>query len=130
MDSNLTLEWAIHYADHGYRVIPIKPAEKRPPIAAWQDHATCNTGTITQWFTQTYPDHGIGIVTGENNYGQRFIVLDIDTKDDNAGAKTIQHLQTLHYYWQTTGSHTTSMDKAPTTGHAPQNQPKMANPQQ
>jgi RecA-family ATPase len=96
MDSNLTLEWAIHYADHGYRVIPIKPAEKRPPIAAWQDHATCNTGTITQWFTQTYPDHGIGIVTGENNYGQRFIVLDIDTKDDNAGAKTIQHLQTLH----------------------------------
>lgn len=96
MDNNLTLEWALHYADHGYRVIPIKPAEKRPPIAAWQDHATCNTGTITQWFTQTYPDHGIGIVTGANQYQQRFIVLDIDTKDDNAGAKTIQHLQTLH----------------------------------
>lgn len=96
MDSNLTLEWALHYADYGYRVIPIKPNEKRPPIAAWQDHATCNTGTITQWFTDTYPDHGIGIVTGELNDGQRFIVLDIDIKDDNAGLITLEQLQTQY----------------------------------
>jgi hypothetical protein len=91
--SSITLEWALHYADHGYRVIPIKPNEKRPPIAAWQDHATVNTGTITQWWTQTYPDHGIGIVTGELDGGQRFIVLDIDTKDNNAGINTLVELQ-------------------------------------
>jgi len=80
MDSNITLQWAIHYAEHGYRVIPIRPGQKRPPVTQWQDHATTNTGTITQWWTDTYRDHGIGIVCGQRDDQTRFIVLDIDTK--------------------------------------------------
>lgn len=96
MDSNNTLQWALHYAAHGYRVIPIRPNEKRPPIAAWQDHATCNTGTITQWWTDTYPNHGIGIVTGATEHSERFIVLDIDTKDNNAGIETLRLLEAKH----------------------------------
>ena len=108
MDSRNTLEWALHYASHGYRVIPIKPNQKRPPIAAWQDHATTNTGTITQWWTSTYPDHGIGIVTGELDNGQRFIVLDIDNKDDQQhGDITLELLQVEHGYLPTTVEATT-----------------------
>jgi hypothetical protein len=93
MTTNPTLEWAIHYAENGYRVIPIKPNQKRPPVAAWQDVATTNTGTITQWFTGIYQDHGIGIVTGENDQGWRFIVLDIDNKDSDTGSRTLAELQ-------------------------------------
>ena len=93
MTTNPTLEWAIHYAENGYRVIPIRPNQKRPPVAQWQDVATCNTGTITQWYTQTYPDHGIGIVTGENDHGWRFIVLDIDNKDSDIGSQSLATLE-------------------------------------
>jgi len=93
MNNNPTLEWAIHYADHGYRIIPIRPNQKRPPVTAWQDVATTNTGTITQWYTGTYTDHGIGIVTGENDHGWRFIVLDIDNKDSDTGTQTLNTLQ-------------------------------------
>lgn len=96
MDSTITLQWAIHYADHGYRVIPIRPGEKRPPVAQWQDLATCNTGTITQWWTDTYPNHGIGIVCGHRDDQTRFIVIDIDTKDDNSGYRTLEQLQTTY----------------------------------
>lgn len=97
MDSDNTLQWAIHYAEHGYRVIPIRPGQKRPPITAWQDHATTNTGTITQWWTDTYPDHGIGIVCGTRDDQTRFIVLDIDTHHGLAnGDVTLRALEKKH----------------------------------
>ncbi|MBP7597086.1 MAG: bifunctional DNA primase/polymerase, partial [Candidatus Microthrix sp.] len=32
-----TLEAALTYAARGWRVLPIKPGTKRPPIQAWQD---------------------------------------------------------------------------------------------
>jgi len=88
-----TLDWALHYASHGYRVIPIKPNQKRPPISAWQDAATTNTGTITNWYTGIYQDHGIGIVTGHNDHGWRFIVIDIDGQ---IGKQSLDLLQQKH----------------------------------
>lgn len=94
--SSETLEWALYYADHGYRVIPIRPGQKRPPITAWQDAATTQTGVITTWFSGIYADHGLGIVTGENDEGWRYFVLDIDIKDDNSGTLTIQQLEQRH----------------------------------
>lgn len=97
MQNNVTLEWATHYASHGYRVIPIKPKDKRPPISAWQDAATTQTGTITAWWTDRYADHGIGIVTGKLDNGTRFFVLDVDEHDPNAsGRDTINRLQQKH----------------------------------
>jgi len=88
VNDNITLEWALHYAKLGYRVIPIRPREKRPPIAAWQDAATTQTGTIQAWWTGKYADHGIGIVTGTLDNGTRYIAIDIDEHDPNASGKT------------------------------------------
>lgn len=87
-----TLDWALHYASLGFRVIPIRPREKRPPIAAWQDAATSNTGTIQAWWTGRYADHGIGIVTGTLDNGTRYIALDLDEHDPNAsGTATLRN---------------------------------------
>lgn len=98
MDStNTTLEWALHYANHGYRVVPIKPNEKRPPMAGWQDVATTNSGTITAWWTGRYADHGIGIVTGNDEKGHRNIVLDIDEHDPSqSGTDTLRSQEKAH----------------------------------
>lgn len=93
---NGTLEWALYYADHGYRVIPIRPGQKRPPITAWQDTATSQTGVIRTWFEGIYRDHGIGIVTGHHEHGWRYFVLDIDLKDSDVGTTTLQHLEQKH----------------------------------
>lgn len=95
-DSTVT-EWAQHYARHGYRVIPIKPNEKRPPMGAWQDAATTNSGQITAWWEGRYADHGIGIVCGATADGQRFIVLDIDEHDpNNSGSATLKRHEQIH----------------------------------
>ena len=92
-----TLDWALHYASLGYRVIPIKPREKRPPIAAWQDAATTNTGTIQAWWTGRYADHGIGIVTGTLDDGTRYIALDLDEHDPNtSGTATLRRHEKTH----------------------------------
>lgn len=86
-----TLDWALHYASLGYRIIPIRPREKRPPVAAWQDVATTNTGTIQAWYTGKYAEHGIGIVTGALDDGTRYIALDLDEHDPNAsGTATLK----------------------------------------
>ena len=92
--TDITLEWALHYAAHGYRVIPIKPKEKRPPMGAWQDVATTKTGTIRAWWEGNYQGYGIGIVTGALDDGTRYFVLDIDEHDPNAsGTETMQVLE-------------------------------------
>jgi len=92
-----TLDWALHYASLGYRIIPIKPNEKRPPMGAWQDVATTNTGTIQAWYTGKYAEHGIGIVTGTLDNGNRYIAIDIDEHDPkNSGAATLRQLEQRH----------------------------------
>ena len=89
-----TLDWALHYASLGYRIIPIKPNEKRPPMGAWQDVATTTTGTIQAWYTGKYVEHGIGIVTGTLDNGTRYIAIDIDEHDpNNSGATTLNKLE-------------------------------------
>lgn len=97
MDNEITLEWALHYAAHGYRVVPIKPKEKRPPMGAWQDVATTQTGTIRAWWQGNYQGYGIGIVTGTLDNGTRYFVLDIDEHDpDNSGSATLKRLELEH----------------------------------
>lgn len=92
--NNITVEWALHYAAHGYRVVPIKPKEKRPPMGAWQDVATTQTGTIRAWWEGNYKGYGIGIVTGTLDNGTRYFVLDIDEHDpENSGSATLRRLE-------------------------------------
>ena len=73
-----TLEAALKYALRGWRVVPIMPGDKRPALNAWQDLATTNAETITQWFSEQYKGHGVGIATGE---ASGIWVLDVDDRD-------------------------------------------------
>lgn len=66
---------ALAYAARGWRLLPITPGQKYPPIKAWQDAATTDTTIITSWWTGLYKDHGIGIATGP---GSGIWVLDVD----------------------------------------------------
>ena len=86
-------EEAAHaYAALGWRVLPIKPKEKRPPMASWQHAATTDTKAITNWFRGLYREHGVGIATGRES---GIWVLDIDTHDAD-GLATLDELQHVH----------------------------------
>lgn len=85
--------WAHEYARRGWRVHPIKPGEKRPPMTAWQDAATTDEATIENWFTQLYRGHGVGVATGR---GSGIFVLDVDVSDQKAGDETLADLED-HY---------------------------------
>lgn len=90
---NETLTHALQYADRGWRVIPIKPKEKRPPISAWQTAATTNPETIKEWWTGQHRNCGVGIVTGEES---GIFVIDIDNKNDVDGYDTLKELESKH----------------------------------
>lgn len=82
------LQHALDYAAHGLPVLPIKPGEKRPPMAGWQNHATTDEATIENWFTGLYADHGVGIATGGTIFA-----LDIDVSDGKTGDETLADLE-------------------------------------
>ena len=69
---------AHHYATRGWRVLPITPGHKYPPIKAWQDAATTDPATIDAWWTGLYRGHGVGIATGATS---GIWVLDVDDYD-------------------------------------------------
>lgn len=87
------LEQALNYAARGWRVIPIRPGEKHPPIPRWQEAATTNPETIHTWWTGPYTNHGIGIATGPSS---GIFVLDIDDKEGNRGYDTLADLEEQH----------------------------------
>ena len=87
------LEIALGYAHRGWRVIPIRPGEKHPPIPRWQEAATTLEETIVTWWTGPYANHGIGIATGP---ASGIFVLDIDDKEGNRGYDTLNDLETAH----------------------------------
>jgi Bifunctional DNA primase/polymerase, N-terminal/AAA domain len=87
------LEQALQYAHRGWRVIPIRPGEKHPPIPRWQEAATTLEETIVTWWTGPYTNHGIGIATGP---ASGIFVLDIDDKEGNRGYDTLNDLETQH----------------------------------
>lgn len=84
---------ARHYAAHGWRVLPITPGRKHPPIQGWQDAATTDPDTIDNWWTGLYRDHGVGIATGP---GSGLWVLDIDVSDGKPGRANLEALEAEH----------------------------------
>ena len=87
-------EQALELASLGWRILPIKPGQKRPPMASWQHAATDNLRTIDNWYTGAYIDHGIGIATGSQPNGQNLIVVDIDEHDPaKSGSATLEALE-------------------------------------
>ena len=85
--------WALHYAYNQLRVLPIKPGEKRPPMAAWQNAATTDPAIVDAWWTELYRGHGVGIATGR---GSGVFVLDVDVADGKAGDETLAELEATH----------------------------------
>jgi hypothetical protein len=81
---------ARRYAALGWRVLPIRPGGKRPPMQAWQDAATVDTTIIDAWWTGLYSDHGVGIATGA---ASGVWVLDVDVADGKAGDETLAELE-------------------------------------
>ena len=80
----------------GFRVLPIKPGEKRPPMAAWQEAATTRSDTIRAWWSGLYRNCGIGIATGHLDDGTAWFALDIDERPEVSGSDTLAELERLH----------------------------------
>jgi len=83
---------ATRLARYGWRVVPIKPGEKRPAMQGWQHAATNSQNTIDNWWTGAYRDHGLGVATGPQPNGQNLLVLDID-EHGISGTATLQQLE-------------------------------------
>ena len=88
-----TLPTALEYAAKGWRVIPIRPGEKRPALNNWTQTASSNPDLITEWFEGPYKDHGIGIATGPES---GIFILDVDIAETKAGDETLNDLEQLH----------------------------------
>jgi len=86
------LDWAAIYAALGWRVLPIKPGEKRPPMTSWQHAASTDPKIHAGWWNGLYRSHGIGIATGRES---GIFVLDVDTHGAD-GRATLAELEELH----------------------------------
>lgn len=69
------LSEALRYAALGWRVVPIRRGEKRPPMNAWQHAASTREQTIQNWWNGLYRGSGVGIATGVES---GIWVLDVD----------------------------------------------------
>lgn len=85
-----TVTAAVKYAERGWRVLPIMPGQKRPPMAAWQIAATTDPATIESWWTQLYRGHGVGIATGPES---GIFIVDIDIANGKRGDESLQTLE-------------------------------------
>lgn len=89
-DNRTVLDEAHFYAARGWRVVPILPGQKRPALDAWVERATTDHVLIDDWW-RAHPDHGVGIVTGEQS---GLFVLDIDP--EHGGDDTLADLEHTH----------------------------------
>jgi hypothetical protein len=85
-----TLAAAFDYASRGWRVLPIMPGQKRPPMASWQHAATTDPTTIESWWTQLYRDHGLGVATGPES---GIFIIDVDVANGKRGDESLQALE-------------------------------------
>jgi hypothetical protein len=87
---------AVALAGLGFRVLPIRPGQKHPPMAAWQEAATDRRAAIDAWWNGLYRDYGVGIATGHLADGTAFFVLDIDDREHHSGSDTLAELEHEH----------------------------------
>lgn len=85
------LESALYYASRGWRVFPITPGQKAPPLVnAWQNEASADAARVKAWWRQ-FPDANVGIATGRES---GLVVLDVDT--DKGGGESFMALTVDH----------------------------------
>lgn len=68
------LQHAFFYASKGWRIFPIAPRKKNPPLVKWADEATTDDRKIAGWWEVT-PTANIGIACGRTS---GIVVLDVD----------------------------------------------------
>lgn len=84
MDNELTKN-ALHYAEHGWYIFPLKPRSKEPLTTNGFYNATCDPEQVRAWWSE-YPDANIGVDLGRTH----LVAIDIDAKD--GGLETWQAL--------------------------------------
>lgn len=96
---NEHLEAALGYAHRGWRVVPIVPGEKRPPLGRWVEVATSDPERIAEWWAGRYEGFGVGIVCGwDADRTECLFVVDIDEGHATgvSGSDTIATLEEIH----------------------------------
>lgn len=97
------LEWALRYAEQGWRVFPChsikadgtctcekdcgKDKGKHPRITVWQKKASSDKAQIEKWFSPKAPLSNVAIVTGQDS---AITVIDIDLGEGKKGADSWQ----------------------------------------
>lgn len=76
---NNMLEAALHYAELGFAVFPLKPRDKTPLTHHGCKDATTDKQQIKKWWNRC-PDSNIGLATGA--ISQNICVIDIDIDED------------------------------------------------
>ena len=88
------LAGAQELAARGFRMIPLRDADKRPRITGWVNAATSDPHQIARWWGQ-HPRANVGMVTGEHS---KVWVLDID----DGGQETLDEMVKRHGQLPTT----------------------------
>lgn len=74
------MNYALKLAESGLCVLPLRPRQKTPMVANWQNLATTDEKQIREWWT-AWPDANIGIACGLSG----LTVVDVDAKNGNDG---------------------------------------------
>jgi hypothetical protein len=92
-DEPTALDAALAYAARGWRVLPIKPKMKSPPMNSWQHVASSDPDKIRNWYRGLYRNHGVGIATGVES---GIFVVDVDISQGKNGDDTLADLEAKH----------------------------------
>ena len=96
------LEHALDWAAQGWKVLPLPPGQKGPPlIRDWPTLASSNFDQIREWWTR-WPDANVGGLCGDD-----WLVIDVDVKDGKGGAESIERLQADYENLPATREHQT-----------------------
>ncbi len=73
-----TISAAMEYASYGWRVVPIHPQKKHPPLKDWHKLATTDEERIVEWWQGDFAGMGVGVQFGPTS---GIIDIEIDSPD-------------------------------------------------
>lgn len=86
--NNTMLNAALHYAEMGFAVFPLKPRDKTPLTLHGCKEATVDPQTIRRWWNRS-PDANIGLATGAISGGVCVVDIDIDDEKGIDGSDVL-----------------------------------------